>query len=201
MIDAVAKLAVEYAEDAARVDVQNWALAGKAALDSGFGYFCFLSAIDWLPNPGLDGEKYFAGDKPEKEKAKAKSLEPPEVVTDEAIRICGGTTQFQVIARVQNLATHEALMLFADVDEASAVPSWASIYSGSDWHERETWEMFGIRFDGHPGLRHIYLPEEFEGNPLRKDFPLAARLVRPWPGLVDMEEMPAQGEEPEQDFA
>jgi NADH-quinone oxidoreductase subunit C len=39
-------------------------------------------------------------------------------------------------------------------------------------------------------LRHLYLPEEFEGHPLRKDYPLLAREVRPWPGLVDMEEMP-----------
>jgi NADH-quinone oxidoreductase subunit C len=50
--------------------------------------------------------------------------------------------------------------------------------------------MFGITFDGHPHLRHIYLPTEFEGNPLRKDFPLLARIVKPWPGIVDVEPMP-----------
>ena len=50
--------------------------------------------------------------------------------------------------------------------------------------------MFGITFDGHPDLRHIYLPAEFEGHPLRKDFPLLARLVKPWPGIVDVEPMP-----------
>ena len=68
------------------------------------------------------------------------------------------------------------------------------VYPGADWHERESWEMFGIDFDGHPALRHLYLPGEFEGHPLRKDFPLLAREVKPWPGLVDVEPMP--GEEP-----
>jgi NADH-quinone oxidoreductase subunit C len=55
--------------------------------------------------------------------------------------------------------------------------------------------MFGITFTGHPNLIHIYLPGEFEGFPLRKDFPLLSRMVKPWPGLVDVEPMP--GEDPE----
>jgi NADH-quinone oxidoreductase subunit C len=55
--------------------------------------------------------------------------------------------------------------------------------------------MFGISFDGHPGLRHLYLPGEFEGHPLRKDFPLLARLVKPWPGIVDVEPRPAAADE------
>ena len=66
------------------------------------------------------------------------------------------------------------------------------VYPGADWHERETWEMFGIEFDGHPALRHLYLPFEFEGHPLRKDYPLLAREVKPWPGLVDVEPMPGE---------
>ena len=58
--------------------------------------------------------------------------------------------------------------------------------------------MYGFQFDGHPGLRHIYLPSEFEGFPLRKDYPLLAREVKPWPGLVDVEPMPEEeGEAPD----
>ncbi len=84
-------------------------------------------------------------------------------------------------------------MLKTDVDEQDLrVESWVSVYPGADWHERETWEMFGIGFDGHPALRHLYLPSEFEGHPLRKDFPLLAREVKPWPGLVDVEPMPGE---------
>jgi NADH-quinone oxidoreductase subunit C len=50
--------------------------------------------------------------------------------------------------------------------------------------------MYGFDFIGHPNLVHLYLPGEFEGFPLRKDFPLLAREVKPWPGLVDVELMP-----------
>ena len=71
------------------------------------------------------------------------------------------------------------------------------VYAGANWHEREAWEMFGITFTGHPGLRHIYLPGEFEGNPLRKDYPLLARRVKPWPGIVDVEAMPGEDEDSE----
>ena len=52
--------------------------------------------------------------------------------------------------------------------------------------------MFGINFRGHPNLAHLYLPSEFEGHPLRKDYPLLARRVKPWPGIVDVELMPGQ---------
>ena len=72
------------------------------------------------------------------------------------------------------------------------MPSWVGVYTGANWHEREAWEMFGINFLGHPDLRHLYLPSDFEGNPLRKDFPLLARMVKPWPGIVDVEPMPAE---------
>ena len=52
--------------------------------------------------------------------------------------------------------------------------------------------MFGISFAGHPDLRNMYLPTEFEGHPLRKDFPLLSRMIKPWPGIVDVEPMPAE---------
>ena len=54
--------------------------------------------------------------------------------------------------------------------------------------------MFGIMFAGHPYLSNMYLPGDFEGYPLRKDFPLLARMVKPWPGIVDVEPMPGEPE-------
>ena len=51
--------------------------------------------------------------------------------------------------------------------------------------------MYGFDFVGHPNLVKLYLPGEFEGFPMRKDFPLLAREVKPWPGLVDVEQFPA----------
>ena len=67
-------------------------------------------------------------------------------------------------------------------------PSIHDLYPGANWHERETWELFGIRFDGHPGLIKLLLPEEFEGFPGRKDFVLMSRVAKPWPGAVEGEE-------------
>ncbi len=77
------------------------------------------------------------------------------------------------------------------------MPTWTGVYAGADWHERETCEMFGIGFAGHPNLVNMYLPADFEGHPLRKDFPLLARRVKPWPGIVDVEPMPGGDDEPE----
>ncbi|GAA1595692.1 hypothetical protein GCM10009804_60390 [Kribbella hippodromi] len=59
------------------------------------------------------------------------------------------------------------------------------VYAGANWHERETYEMFGISFDGHPNLIPLLLPDEFEGHPLRKEFVLASRVAKPWPGAKE----------------
>ncbi|WP_246631326.1 NADH-quinone oxidoreductase subunit C [Pseudonocardia nigra] len=58
-----------------------------------------------------------------------------------------------------------------DVDDAH-VPSVVEIYPTADWHERETWDMFGIVFDGHPALTRILMPDDWDGHPQRKDYPL-----------------------------
>ena len=62
------------------------------------------------------------------------------------------------------------------------LPTATPLFRGAAWAERETHEMFGVVFDGHPGLAPLRLPEGFEGHPLRKDFPLAARAAQDWPG-------------------
>ncbi len=64
---------------------------------------------------------------------------------------------------------------------ATVVP----IFPGAAWHERETHEMFGIDFAGHPDLKPLLLPPEFEGHPLRKEFVLASRVAKPWPGAKE----------------
>lgn len=63
------------------------------------------------------------------------------------------------------------LEVAVDVDDAH-VPSVVEIYPTADWHERETWDMFGIVFDGHPALTRIVMPDDWEGHPQRKDYPL-----------------------------
>jgi len=97
----------------------------------------------------------------------------------------------QVLASVAKAGTDLRVLLKADLpDDDPRIGTWSAIYAGAAWHEREAHEMFGIAFDGNHDLRHIYLPSEFEGHPLRKEFPLLARVVKPWPGIVDVEPMP-----------
>jgi NADH-quinone oxidoreductase subunit C len=170
-----------------RVSAESWRAAGAALRDAiGCQYFCFLSAIDWMPSPFGRGE-----DDP--------TEPPPERRTEIRHGYTGGTTRFQVFARVTNLDLHVGVTIKADVpDDDLAIDSWMPLYAGADWHERETHEMFGISFRGHPDLRNMYLPTDFEGHPLRKDFPLLARLVKPWPGIVDVEPLPGESDDSEE---
>ncbi len=62
------------------------------------------------------------------------------------------------------------------------VDSLTPVWAGAGWHERETFEMFGIYFEGHPHLVPLLLPDSFEGHPLRKEFVLATRVAKDWPG-------------------
>jgi NADH-quinone oxidoreductase subunit C len=63
-------------------------------------------------------------------------------------------------------------------DPEPTVPSVVALWEGANWLEREVWDLFGIRFSGHPDLRRIVLPTEFTGHPLRKDYPLQGRGER-----------------------
>lgn len=172
-----------------RVHHEVWQQAGYELRDRlGCKWFDFLSAIDWLPSPygkDMDAEQDWPAGGPE-----------PRDLTI-ASGVTGGDTRLQVFARVLNIDNGLGVIIKADLpNENPAVNTWIPVYSGANWHEREAWEMFGIAFLGHPDLRHIYLPGEFEGHPLRKDFPLLARRVKPWPGLVDVEVMPSEDESP-----
>ena len=169
-----------------RVRASAWVRAGEFARDQlGCSYFCFLSALDWLPSPYGRGE-----DDP--------TEPPPERSTAIVQGYAGGATRFQVFARVYSPTGRFGVTLKTDLaDDDLRVASWSAVYAGANWHERETWEMFGIVFDGHPQLTHLYLPTEFEGFPLRKDYPLLARMVKPWPGIVDVEPLPGGDDEGE----
>ena len=79
--------------------------------------------------------------------------------------------------------------------ENASIPSLVEVFAGSNWHEREAYEMFGIEFSNHPNLEKMYLPDDYEGNPMLKSFELISREVKPWPGEVDVEGMPEDGSE------
>ena len=89
-------------------------------------------------------------------------------------------------------ALHVNVHVPVDV-ETPVCPTITGLYSGADWHERETAEMFGIHFEGHPNPVKLYLPEDFEGHPLRKTFRLPSRIIKDWPGAKDPEEAAAGG--------
>jgi NADH:ubiquinone oxidoreductase subunit C len=64
------------------------------------------------------------------------------------------------------------------VDDGDTLPSVISVWPTADWHEREAWDLMGIRFDGHPNLQRILMDDDWEGHPLRKDYPIGGEPVR-----------------------
>ncbi|MEV8326480.1 NADH-quinone oxidoreductase subunit C [Kitasatospora sp. NPDC056731] len=96
---------------------------------------------------------------------------------------------FSVVAHLASadapgVLRHLALRTRVPRDKA-ALPTAVPVYAGAAWHERETHEMFGIDFPGHPYLATLLLPDGFEGYPLRKEFVLAARVAKAWPGAKE----------------
>lgn len=90
--------------------------------------------------------------------------------------------RFDVVYHLYSLQRNHRLRLKVRVSqEAAQVPSLCQVWPSANWMEREVWDMYGIRFSGHPDLRRILLYEEFDGHPLRKDYPKERRqpLVGP----------------------
>ncbi len=81
--------------------------------------------------------------------------------------------RFEVTYDLRNHKTMQRIFLKVRCDERDPhVPSLTSVWTGCNWNEREAYDMIGVIFDGHPDLRRMYMPEDFEYFPLRKDFPL-----------------------------
>ena len=98
----------------------------------------------------------------------------------------GDPAGIRVVAHVYSPAhRHHLLLRTLLPGDDARLPTATTVYKGANWHERETHEMFGVAFDGHPNLIPLLLPPGFDGNPLRKDFVLASRVAKPWPGEVD----------------
>ena len=91
----------------------------------------------------------------------------------------GAKDRFGLVYLLANTETNERITVRCFVnDPEPTVPSVVGLWEGANWLEREVWDMFGIRFTGHPDLRRILLPEEFAAHPLRKDYPLQGRGER-----------------------
>jgi NADH-quinone oxidoreductase subunit C len=87
----------------------------------------------------------------------------------------GESPRFEMVYEIYGYGHHQHLRVKARVGEEEAAPSVADLWSTADWHEREVWDMMGIRFDGHPDLRRILMWEGYPYFPLRKEFPLAGK--------------------------
>ncbi len=154
-----------------RVPSESWVDAHITARDTlDLVFFSWLSAIDWT-NDVAGGERL------------------SEEVTD----------RIEVLSALSDVTDGHLAILSTDIaHDHPRLPTLVEVYAGANWHEREAHEMFGIVFEGHPDLSHLYLPDAFVGNPLRKSYPLLSREVKPWPGTVDVEAMPGRdgGDEP-----
>jgi NADH-quinone oxidoreductase subunit C len=137
----------------------------KAQNDLGLVFFSWLAAVDWTNDVQV-------GD-------------PPESLVKE---------RFEVLATVADITDGRRVTFATDVPKDDPrIDTLCGLYGGANWFERGAFEMFGIEFVGHPNLSRLYLPEEFEGNPMLKSYPLLSRELRPWPGSVDVEPMPEAG--------
>ena len=84
--------------------------------------------------------------------------------------------RFEVVYHLYSLNKNHRIRIKVSVEEKDArVPTATGLWPAADWFEREVWDMFGIGFDGHPHLKRILMYEEFQGHPLRKDYPVNKR--------------------------
>jgi NADH-quinone oxidoreductase subunit C len=94
----------------------------------------------------------------------------------------GETPRFEMVYHLYSLAKNHRLRIKARVaEEAPEVESLCALWASANWMEREVWDLYGLRFPGHPDLRRILLYEEFDGHPLRKDYPKERRQPRVGP--------------------
>lgn len=155
----------EILADTVKVSVKPEAWVGTHSVardELDFVFFSWLSAIDWTND-----------------------VEAGDPLGDEVVE------RIELLTTVGDLIEGKRVTFSTSLDhQTPVIDSLIDVYAGANWHEREAAEMFGIDFRGHPDLNHIYLPDHFIGNPLRKSYPLLSREVKPWPGTVDVEGMP-----------
>ncbi len=92
--------------------------------------------------------------------------------------------RFDVVYHLYSVEHNHRLRIKLQVDDSEAVPTATKLWPAADWYEREVWDLYGIKFAGHPNLKRIMMYEEFKGHPLRKDYPYDKRqplIEESWP--------------------
>lgn len=147
------------------VPPEQWIAALTAARDElGATFFDWLTAVDELEN-GYTIAAFVCA---------PADAAPADAAAD------GSTATDAGLKRGQGL-----LLKTAVPRDNAELPTATTVYRGANWHERETFEMFGVVFTGHPDLKPLLLPDGFEGHPLRKEFILASRVAKAWPGAKE----------------
>ncbi len=83
--------------------------------------------------------------------------------------------RYEVVYHLVSIPNRRRLRVKVRVPDGGSVPTVQGVWPAANWHEREVWDMFGIFIEGHPDLRRILMPEDWEGHPLRKDYPVQIR--------------------------
>jgi NADH-quinone oxidoreductase subunit C len=116
----------------------------------------------------------------------------PDLSFDYLVDVCGvdylgrKEKRFEAVYHLFSIKHRHFIRLKAEVpEEDAAIDSVTSVWRGADWHEREAFDLCGIVFKGHPDPRRILMPEDWEGHPLRKDYPLQGP-EKEWSGFLDV---------------
>ena len=166
------ELKEEHRETTVVVDPASLVEAATALRDEhGFNFLSDITAVDYLGWASTEVSGYIGT-------AAGRDINAPM------------TQGYQVVPRAKpkRFAMNYHLLAVADrprrlrlqtwIDEGEAVASVIPVWPTADWHEREAWDLMGITIDGHPNLKRILLDDDWEGHPLRKDYPIGGEPVR-----------------------
>jgi len=116
----------------------------------------------------------------------------PDLFLDYLVDVCGADylgkkeKRFEVVYHLYSIKHRHAVRIKAEVPgDKPSIDSVMPIWTGANWHEREAYDLYGIVFMGHPDLRRVLLPEDWEGHPLRKDYPLEGP-EKEWSGFLEI---------------
>lgn len=183
LLDEQARPYENYGQLVVRVPAARWIDALTRARDTlGCTFFDWLSAVDETDHTAQDPQDNTA--------SATDAAYCTDTVGEDAAGAATEPSGFTVLAHVAAVHAVDTgrwhLLIETRVPYGHArLPTATGVWAGAAWHERETHEMFGITFAGHPFMEPLLLPDGFEGHPLRKDFVLAARVVKDWPGAKE----------------